>query len=145
MKEVKFMTVKEKEMVLKQWKSFIKEGCKQKRFTTCLYHHLIQHCSFIAHYNRDGFYSTYFHNPEDEIRFFKQFDKDFGHLSIEYGGRYWLTNPDYNDINQAMCDTIEPYKTQLYAKNKVAEKERDLAFAASLLRKHGISCENFDR
>lgn len=138
MKDVQFMTAKEKEMVLKQWKIFIKNGMKAEHFTDRLYNHLSLHCSFIAHYNRGGFYETYFVNPEDTIRFIGQFDKDRGNISIEYGMKCWLTDPDYNDLNQAMCDAIEPYKRGIYQGRANAERERDINQATALLKKHGI-------
>jgi len=71
MKDVKFMTAKEKEAVLKAWERFMRAmaGGKtaeelSRMFTEALYHHLIQHCSFIAHYNRAGFFQHYFEEPE---------------------------------------------------------------------------------
>ena len=104
MKDVQFMTGKEKEIVLKQWKTFVTNGFQFKHFTSRLYLHLINHCSFIAHYSRAGFYNTYFKNPDDTIHFLSQFDFDLGCRSVEYGGTHWLTAEDYCDINRAMCD-----------------------------------------
>lgn len=64
-KDTKFMTAKEKQTVIRAWERFLKNGCKPNDFTKALYHHLINHCSFIAHYDLGGFYSTYFSEPED--------------------------------------------------------------------------------
>ena len=141
MKDVQFLTAKEKEMVLKQWVTFVKNDFDEAKFTKRLYDHLIQHCSFIAHYNKEGFYSTYFKNPEDTIHFLSQFDKDLSNESIDCGGTYWLTSPEYNDINQAMCDAIEPYKVGIYQSRLIEEKRRDLSLATSLLKKHGINVD----
>ena len=58
--DTNFMTAKEKAQVLRQWERFLKGGCQAKDFTEALYHHLMQHCMFIAHYDRGGFYATYF-------------------------------------------------------------------------------------
>ena len=141
MEDSKFMTSKEKETVLKQWVTFVKNDFDEAKFTKRLYDHLIQHCSFIAHYDKKGFYSTYFENPRDTMHFLKQFDKESGNKSIEYGGMYWLVSPDYNDINQAMCEAIEPYKANIYQSRLVEEKRRDLSLATSLLKKHGINID----
>jgi hypothetical protein len=55
-----FMSAKEKEVVLNAWTRFLKNGCKFQDFTDALYRHLTLHCSFIAHYDRLGFYEFYF-------------------------------------------------------------------------------------
>ena len=58
--DVELMTAREKEMVLTNWETFPKHGLKQQLFTKWLYEHLHLHCGFIAHYNLETFYSTYF-------------------------------------------------------------------------------------
>ena len=83
-KDAEFMTAHEKEMVLKQWKIFIQAGFQWKHFTERLYKHLSLHAAFIAHYNRSGFYNTYFTNPEDTIRFVSQFDEAKGCIRQRY-------------------------------------------------------------
>lgn len=138
MKDVQFMSAKEKEVVLKQWITFVKNGFQLKQFSDRIYQHLIMHCSFIAHYNRNGFYQTYFEQPEDTAKFLKQFDKDFACISVEYGGSWWVNNEEYNDINTAMSKAIEPYKQVIYERCNKDEKQRDIACASALLRKHKI-------
>jgi hypothetical protein len=133
------MTAKEKELVLKRWVRFVKNGFRMSDFTKALYEHCINHCSFIAHFNRGGFYATYFEQPEMTAHFLTQFDKDRGCVSIEYGDTYWLTAPDYQDINSAMCDAIEPYKKAIYQDCATRERDRDLATARALLEKHHVS------
>jgi hypothetical protein len=109
--------------VLKDWQRFIESDFNKARFTKPLYNHLIQHCSFIAHYNQGGFYGTYFEDPEDTMRFIKQFDKEHGCISVEYGMTYWLNNDDYRDINTAMVEVMEPYKGALYLRMKRKAKD----------------------
>jgi len=46
----RFMSADEKRKVLRAWIRFLRNGCQKTQFTQDLYHHLIQHCSFIAHY-----------------------------------------------------------------------------------------------
>jgi hypothetical protein len=107
--DVKFMTAKEKELTLKAWVTFLKHGCKMEHFTERLYHHLMQHCSFIAHYNRGGFYDTYFLNGDDKAKFMSQFDESQFCRSVEYGDSRWYTDPDYEDLNRAMVRAAKPY------------------------------------
>jgi hypothetical protein len=59
LKDSEFMDAEQKRKVLSQWARFINGGFSFHLFTDSLYEHLIHHCGFIAHYNRSGFYSTY--------------------------------------------------------------------------------------
>jgi len=141
-KDVEFMTAKSKELTLKNWELFFKNGLQAKDFTHRIYHHLSQHCSFIAHYNPGGFYNTYFVNPEDTIRFISQFDSDKGCISIEYGDTHWIeggndVSQNYYDINQAMVDVVGKYKAALYKKLSRNTIKKDLTQAKKLLAKHG--------
>jgi hypothetical protein len=107
--DAKFMSAAEKHRVLKAWVRFARSGFEQRWFTQALYHHLIQHCSFIAHFNRGGFYDTYFAEPAATQQFLDQFDRAKGCQSVEYGGTHWLGSPgsDYHDLNSAMVDAIQ--------------------------------------
>ena len=139
MKDAKFMTAQEKEKVLRNWESFLSSGCSKTMFTKALYHHLINHCSFIAHYDINGFYSTYFEEGEDTARFLSQFDNSNGiPKSIEYGMLYWYTDPDYNDLNSAMCSVASKYIPVLIKVARLNQVKADTARARSLLAKHGL-------
>ncbi len=59
LKDSRFMTGEQKKKVLRQWDGFIESGFSLSLFTDAIYQHLNLHCGFIAHYNRTGFYSTY--------------------------------------------------------------------------------------
>ena len=140
-KDSKFMPAKEKARVLKAWETFLRNGCRQEDFTHALYEHLINHCSFIAHYNRAGFYDTYFVNGEDTAHFLTQFDRSKGCQSMEYGGTGWLTDNYTNglaDINNAMVDTAARYIPLLTQKALEKQRKADIAEARALLGKHGI-------
>ena len=108
-RDAPFMTTNEKRQVLRAWIRFVRSGFAFEQFTKALYNHLIQHCSFIAHYNRGGFYATYFQDPTDTTRFLDQFDRSSDCVSVEYGTGWWLGDDgdDYYDINNAMVDAIE--------------------------------------
>ena len=117
-KDVQFMSAQEKKRVLTAWDRFIRSGFEFAQFTKALYNHLIQHCSFIAHYDRGGFWATYFQDPEDTQRFLDQFDKSKGCVSVEYGMTYWIqggndVSSGYYDINTAMVDVLAPVLPQI--------------------------------
>ena len=137
----KFMPAAEKTKVLKQWERFLKSGLDKEPFTRLLYHHLIQHCSFIAHFDINGFYATYFETGDDTRRFLSQFDTRGGiPKSIEYGDMSgWLTDEDYYDINIEMCRIASGYIPGLDLKAKNDQRHADLSQAEALLKKHGVA------
>lgn len=138
--DTKFMPAKEKERVLRAWEAFLKNGCRKEDFTEALYHHLMQRCSFIAHYDRRGFYDTYFVEGEDTAHFLTQFDRSKGCMSVEYGDHWWIGG-DYADINNAMVDVAAKYIPLLTQQALKRQKEADIAHARGLLAKHGITVE----
>ncbi len=140
MKDAQYMTAKEKEKVLRNWERFLESGCAKDRFTKALYKHLINHCSFIAHYDIHGFYATYFEEGEDTVHFLSQFDNSQGiPKSVEYGMTYWITDPDYYDINIEMCRVASKYIPVLTKIAKHSQVEVDTLRARALLAKHGLT------
>lgn len=140
MEDTEFMSAREKERVLRQWETFLKSGCTREKFTKPLYHHLTQHCSFIAHYNLGGFFGTYFEEGDSTVRFLSQFDDSDGTpRSIEYGGGRWYTQHEYNDINAAMCQVAGKYIPVLVATARKKQRDKDVSRADALLAKHGLS------
>ena len=136
----KFMSSAEKTKVLKHWEMFLRGGLEKKCFTEALYHHLTQHCSFIAHYDIHGFYATYFEGGDNTLHFLSQFDTCQGiPQSIEYGMTYWLTDEDYYDVNTEMCRIAWRYIPALELKAKNDQRHSDLAHADLLLKKHGMN------
>jgi hypothetical protein len=133
MKDVEFMTAKEKEKVLRNWNTFIKFRFQRKHFTKALYNHLHLHCSFIAHYNIDGFHSTYFSNPSDTKRFLDHFNRN----SAKLGFSYWMNDSDYKDLNSPMCELVEEMYDELTKEATGKEKARDLIRARQLAEKWG--------
>ena len=125
-KSTRFLGAEEKEAVIKDWMNFMKNGFGREYFTKRLYDHLHLHCSFIAHFNINGFYDSYFENPENTMKFLSQFDNDYGYRSIEYGTTYWFTNEDYHDINSAMIESYEPHKEKIYTGLKLKTKKMKL-------------------
>ena len=111
MTDTEFMTAAEKEMVLSQWRVFLKklravDYTKQtaadygyypteleKAFTDRLYKHLSLHEGFIAHYNRRGFLSARFMTAEDTAETIDQMRRGF-------------VGSDYRDIHEAMLEAL---------------------------------------
>ena len=136
--DTKYTTAKEKMLVLKAWATFLKHGMKREHFTERLYHHLTLQCSFIAHYDSNGFYRTYFGESKlATVRFLEMFDPNGDGLSAEYGSRHWLDNEN-GDLNQAMREVAGPYLDGLIKTVLAGERVKDLAEARRLLNKHGI-------
>ena len=48
-RDAEFMSARDKELVLKAWLRFLKNGLRFEDFSKRLYEHLHLHCSFIAH------------------------------------------------------------------------------------------------
>lgn len=139
-RDVRLMSAAQKTTTLRAWVRFLKSGLQFEHFTKALYDHLIQRCSFIAHYNRAAFYSHYFEAGDSIVRFLSQFDSRGPCRSVEYGDRRWLSG-DYEDINRAMIAEAEPLVPVLIEAGRRKQRATDIAAAIALLRKHGISTE----
>lgn len=138
--ECRFMTPKDKQQVLTAWVRFLKSGCSHARFSHSLYQHLTLHCSFIAHFNRDGFFQTYFDTSVEATQnFFAQFDGRGPCESAEYGGLSGWKSGDYRDINEAMIAEAAPFIPGILAKFNANQKESDIALARALFAKHGVT------
>lgn len=158
-KDTEFMGARDKELVIKDWGRFLKalldddgetviDGYDNempkpfKAFTKRLYEHLYLHCNFIAHYDRWGFYQTYFEEGDDTTLFLSQFDKRNAEAcgvprSVEYGGTWWISG-DYEDLNRAMIEEATPFIPKIMAKANAKQRAADVAQARALLKKHGI-------
>jgi hypothetical protein len=68
------------------------------------------------------------------MKFIKQFDREQGCVSVEYGMKYWLTGEDYGDINSAMVETMESHKAEIYPRLREKAKEKKLGEIETLKR-----------
>lgn len=134
------MSAKEKERANRQWQLLIKaiekEGLGEHlltRFPEALYHHLMQHCGFIAHYNRRGFFDTYFLRGSDLRIFLQHFDSRHSYFSMQCYGGY----ADYKDLAEAMLEFVKPRLPALYQQANGADRTRELSLAQLLAQKHG--------
>lgn len=138
LKDTTYMTAGQKAGVLKDWEKFLKNGCKLEDFSDRLYCHLHLNCEFIAHYNREAFYTVYFKRPEMTVKFVDQFDPNGNGLSIEYKLTHWL-NGDNADINEAMRKIMGKYAKHLRENALNWDKELDLREIERLMKKHNLS------
>ena len=138
--DTRYMSGVQKTKVLTAWVRFLKGGLQFSQFTKALYDHLIQHCSFIAHYSRAGFYSHYFEDGDSTALFLSQFDVRGPCLSVEYGGRYWLTG-DHEDLNRAMIEEAKEFIPSLATAAYRKQQAADIAKATALFAKHGLRCD----
>jgi hypothetical protein len=136
----RFLSADEKSKVLHAWKRFLESGCEKTRFTEALYHHLIQHCCFIAHYDRHGFYDFYFGRIEGDLfRFLDQFDPEKPGISAESGMTYWLDSHNTgSDLNRAMRETAGPYLRILRQRFEEIRRQADIGAARQLLARYGL-------
>jgi hypothetical protein len=140
-RDAEFTSAREKGLVLKAWVRFLKSGLRWEHFSDRLYKHLINHCSFIAYYNRNKFYAMYFTNGEGTLRFLSQFDKRGECRSVEYGESWWCNRGDYEDVNGAMIEEGSRYIPALLEQASAKVKAADLAEARRLSAKHGFEIQ----
>jgi hypothetical protein len=134
-----FMSATEKQLILSAWITFLRHGCRLEHFSERLYHHLSLHCSFIAHFNRHGFYEFYFATPSERThRFLDQFDPSKPGIAAELGEMYWLMDrATGSDLNHAMREAAGAYTAKLRHQFSEAEKQSDLTLASLLAAKYG--------
>ena len=106
-------TAEEKMKVFRAWRLFLENHFSAEKFTKTLYEYLILRCSFIAHYNRGGFYGVYFEPlRESTLRFIDQFDPAKPGHSVEYGDCLWCRGTmseavsPYYDLHKAMREEM---------------------------------------
>jgi hypothetical protein len=136
-----YLTAQQKNKVLHAWARFLKGGCLKSQFTEDLYNHLTQHCSFIAHFDRHGFYNFYFERiTPDLARFFDQFDPRKPGISAEYGMTYWLNDGHTGtDLNREMREAAGPFLDGLRNNFEEIRRQRDISTARSLLAQYGLA------
>ena len=96
----------EEKQLIADWTKCIRGGFRLADFTPALYHHLTGHCSFIAHFDRPGFWSYYFDQQGNElVAFLNQFGGDT--CSAELGGTWWLAEERPGSaLNRALCEAL---------------------------------------
>jgi len=138
-RDSEFMSAREKLLMLKAWVRFLKNGLRSEDFSDRLYKHLVNHCGFIAHFNRAGYYATYFEDGEDTTRFHSQVEKRGECRSVECGGGWG--NGEYEDLRRAMIEEASGYIPALMEHASAKVEESDLAEARRLAAKHGFQIQ----
>jgi len=100
-----FSTVEDKAKFVKQFITFVEKDFPQHLFTKVFYQRLSNTFGHIAHYNRDGFWHTFFTTTSDKFQFLQ--------LTMQY--------PCYGDPAFTFCDAEKEIQRQLNEK-KILEK-----------------------
>jgi hypothetical protein len=108
--------------------SFVRGDFKRSLFTKLLYHHLIQHFGFIAHYDINGFYNTYFITPEGTESFIYCI-KNNHHMK------------EYDDVNSVIKLILNQHKDRIIYECNKKIVDRDIKLAKALLNFHDIQYE----
>jgi len=114
-----FLSASEKTKIYNAWKRFLKSDFKKGNFTDALYIHLHLHCGFIAHYDRNGFYSTYFVDPEDTMSFLRLFEQDCP-------GAWKFFENDLTSVMMQELETSKPRILKELHERNIKEKENIL-------------------
>ena len=148
-KDSEFMSTEEKGRVIKNWERFIESGFERKYFTKRLYNHLIQHCSFIAHYDINGFKATYCHPKDFAGVFIRHFDREHRY----FNGIYPCHEEPYRDtgytkaeIKREFCRIVEIHKDSTAAWARQKQKDERYAVYLNLKKEFepqglSLSCE----
>lgn len=121
-----------KEKFARHFLKFVESGYKKTLFYDWFYVRLSMCFGFIAHYNRDGFYETYFTNPNYRVRFLDCImrypcygQKEYTYCDVERRIQEWVK--ETGQVEKAM--------RELHSEKTV----RELAVRNELLRKYPLS------
>lgn len=140
-KDTEFLSAEQKRKVLSNWDGFIKNGYSWSCFTDRIYKHLSLHCGYIAHYNRIGFYQTYWR--EDIPEFARKNNllvrpaPSAFYNWIAFLAQFTIWG-DYRDINTAMMYSL---RSKLISFRKELENEVVTLFQSEIRYRHQLSRE----
>ncbi len=122
-KDSPFLTANEKKKVLHDWNKFIKNGYAWSCFTDRIYKHLSLHCGYIAHFNRIGFYQTYWREDVPALARERNMAvrpvPEIFYNWVPFLAQYTVRS-DYDDVNTAMMYSL---RSSLIALRKELENE----------------------
>lgn len=125
----KWQTAKDKAAFANRFVRFVKSDFAANHFTDQFYQRLSNTFGNIAHYNRGGFWDTFFTTTADKVRFL---ERTLQHPC--YGDPAWT----YSDVERALQawlradETLERYRQRLVEETEAAER----AELARLQRKY---------
>jgi hypothetical protein len=112
-------SAQDKAAFAKQFVRFVQSGFAAKHFTDRFYRRLSNTFCHIAHYNRGGFWDTFFTSTADKVRFLEQI---LQHPC--YGDPAWT----YSDVERALQawlkadGTLERYRQRLAEETEAGER-----------------------
>jgi hypothetical protein len=117
----------EQEKLFKKFRKVLDTRDSQK-IDKALYHHLYQHCGFIAHYNIHGYRDTY------EGRGFLDFIKHFEQC-------YYLGYGDHGKFNLRLKQYVVENAEVIRYEFAMKAEQKELKLLQSLAEKHGVSLQ----
>lgn len=118
-KPTKFDTADDKLWFAKQFVKFVKSGFEHRHFTDRFYRRLSNTFGHIAHYDRGGFWQTFFDSTEGKVRFLE--------ITLRhpcYGDPAWT----YSDVERelkrwlAVEGTLAKYRERLAGEVEAVER-----------------------
>ena len=115
----KWNTAKDKAVFAKQFVRFVQSDFAAKHFTEKFYRRLSNTFGHIAHYNRGGFWETFFTTTADKVRFLK--------ITLQYpcyGDPTWT----YSDVERALqqwlqvSNLLEQYRQRMTEETEAGER-----------------------
>ena len=134
--DAQFQTANEKASIYKSWCRFTDRLANgdikgaQKAFSKRLYEHLHLNCGYIAHYDQNGFWHTYFEGYVNVDSFFKNWENDY---------KGWMN--DYSDINKAMQEYVAPKIKDIIALQYSKERKDAILQAKHAVKQYGLTAE----
>ena len=131
----KWSTAQDKAAFANRFIRLVQSDFAAKHFTEKFYQRLTNTFSHIAHYNRGGFWDTFFTSTADKVRFLK--------MTVQYpchGDPAWT----YSDVEQAVrawlkaVGTLEQYQQRLADEIEAGER----ALLARLQQKYGQAAQS---
>lgn len=92
-----FSTVEDKEKFVKQFIKFVESDFASSNFPMWFYKRLSMTFGHIAHYNRDGFYGTWFTTTKDKLAFIR---------NVYQSNRYGDPSCTYSDVEKYLTDWV---------------------------------------
>ena len=109
----KYHTAEEKEKVLKRFQRFFERGCPISGFDRLLYIYASNMFGHIAHYNRSGYYETWFSSPSRIAEWLDRAeratifgDPAFGFSDVEQAIQDWVRTSGIKSKYEAEAGSI---------------------------------------
>lgn len=111
MTSTQFHSATEKETTLERFKRFFIKGCPETMFTKTLYDYASNMYGHIAHYDRQGYYQTWFTNPKQISEWFKWAlqhpcygDPAFTRSDVEKSLKIWIAESSILNHYKQLAD-----------------------------------------